>query len=99
MLGFLVVLGILLRLLLQVLEVDPTLPRPITVRIFKRVSERGPLHLARFVMTPREGGRMDESGTLDQLFLSQVRFGFPELSPSGHLKPKDRQRLHHCLSQ
>ena len=83
----------------KILEIDPTLPRPVTVRIHRRQSELGPLHLTSFAMTPTEGDWTDESGSMDQLFVSQIRFSFKELTASGRLKKRDRLRLYQCLSQ
>ena len=82
----------------KVVELDPTLPRPLTVHVYDPLRSRGGLPSARFVARRLEAGVREISGIHDQLFLAQIRFGFEALTEEGYLKKRDRERLKKCLS-
>ena len=81
----------------KVVEVDPTLPRPITVHIYDPAAS-DKLHLARFSARRPEAGAREVSGIHDQLFLAEVRFGFDTLTPAGYLKKVVREQLRKRLT-
>ena len=82
----------------KVVELDPTLPRPLTVQVFDPLPSKGGLPSARFVARRPETDGREVSGIHEQLFLAQVRFGFEALTAEGYLRRKDRNRLRKCLT-
>jgi hypothetical protein len=82
----------------KVVELDPTLPRPLTVHVYDPQPSKGGLQSARFEARRPEAGAREVSGIHDQLFLAQIRFGFEALTAEGYLRKKDRKRLKKCLS-
>ena len=83
----------------QVVELDPTLPRPLTVLVYDPVDTTGSPLTTRYEPRKPESGVREESGIYDQMFLSQVRFGFESLTTEGLLRKQDRERLQRCLSR
>ena len=82
----------------KVSEIDPTLPRPVTVVIYDPQPSSADLTGARFEPRRIEENSREVSGVHDQLFLSQVRFGFQSLTAGGFLRKQDKKRLKKCLS-
>ena len=76
---------------------DPTLPRPITIRVFVPKGETTSLPRARFVPKPPAEDARDDVGCFMQLHLTQVRSSFPALTPSGMLPTKAHKHLETCL--
>ena len=83
----------------QVSGLDPTLAKPITVRIFEPKSGAGALHLASFKPRPPVEGSNDEVGCYDHLFMTQVRLGFTALLDSGKMSVPAQKRLRACLKR
>ena len=81
----------------QVTGLDPTVARPVTVRVFEPRSGAGALHLARFRPRPPAEGVHDEVGCHDQLYLTQVRFGFEALTNGDRMPSSAQKRLRACL--
>ena len=81
----------------QVTGLDPTLPRPVTVRIFVPKTGAATLPMATFRPKPPADDSGDEVGCYQQLHLSQIRSSFPSLSPSGKLTAGARRHLEACL--
>ena len=82
----------------RVVELDPTLPRPLTVHVYDPQTTKGGLPAARFQARRPEAGVREVSGIHDQLFLAQIRFGFDSLTAEGFLRKGDRTRLKKCLT-
>ena len=81
----------------QVTGLDPTLPRPVTVRVFVPKVGAAALPLATFRPQPPADDARDEVGCFQQLHLSQIRSSFPALTPSGQLPSSARRHLQACL--
>ena len=81
----------------QVTGLDPTLPRPITVREFVPKQGAPSLPQASFRPRPPAEGALDEVGCFRQLHLSQVRSTFPSLLKNGTLPKDARRHLAACL--
>ena len=81
----------------QVTGLDPTLPRPVTVRIFEPRGGATSLVMAKFKPKPPADEDRDQVGCFQQLHLSQVRLSFPALSPDGGLPPRAKAGLKACL--
>ena len=81
----------------QVTGLDPTLPRPVTIRMFSPRRGASSLPLATFRPKPPADDSGDEVGCYQQLHLSQIRSSFPALTPSGKLPSKARRQLKAAL--
>ena len=77
-----------------VTAVDPTLPKPVTVRFLEPSTGARRLSLASFRLVPVEE---DGVGSHEQIALAQIRLYFPALLPSGKLPLKTRRELDHTL--
>ena len=77
-----------------VTAIDPTLPRPVTVRYLEPSAGARSLSLASF--RPVQADE-DGVGSHTQLTLSQIQFGFAKLLSSGKLPLKARQQLDRAL--
>ena len=77
----------------QVTGLDPTLPRPVTVRVFE--PRRGASSLATAVYRPKppDDDSGDQVGCRQQLHLMQVRMSFPALLADGRLPSQARRQL------
>ena len=82
----------------KVSEMDPTLSRPVTVMIYDPQPSSADLTVTRFEPRRTEESSREVSGIHDQLFLSQVRFGFQSLTAGGFLRKQGKTRLKKCLS-
>ena len=78
----------------KVVAVDPTLPRPVTVRLFEPSTGARKLSLAVFRPVPIED---DGVGGHVQLHLFQIRFGFEALLGTGKLPVVIRHKLDKSL--
>ena len=74
----------------KVVAVDPTLPRPVTVRLFEPSTGARRLSLTVFRPVPVDD---DGVGGHTQLHLFQIRFGFQALLGSGKLSVTVRHQL------
>lgn len=83
----------------QVTGLDPTLPKPVTVRVFEPKEGAGALANAVFRPKPPKDDDRDKVGCFQQLHLSQVRSSFPALTTSGRLPSKAKRHLQACLRQ
>ena len=81
----------------QVVSLDPTTARPVTVRVFVPRSGDKSLPLAAYKPKPQGDEDRDASGCFDSLHLSQIRFGFKSLSGNGKLSAAAKKRLRSCL--
>ena len=74
---------------------DPSVPRPIVVQLFRPQSNADSLSRARF-----RGALDDQTGEpiLCHLTLHQIQLRFPMLTTRGFLPSKDRRRLLNHLS-
>ena len=81
----------------QVTGLDPTLPRPVTVRVFVPKAGAPSLSQAVFRPIPPAEDTEDEVGCFQHLHLSQVRASFPALTPTGRLTAPARRFLQACL--
>ena len=77
-----------------VTAMDPTLPRPVTVQYLEPSAGARRLSLATFLPVR---STEDGVGSHEQLTLSQIRFGFPALLPSGKLPLEVRRQLDRSL--
>ena len=77
--------------------VDPTLAKPVTVRVFVPKNDAVSLPQASFRPKPTEDGDREGSGGYDNVHLTQIRFGFAELTRAGRLPLKAKKRLQSCL--
>ena len=78
----------------QVLSVDPTVPRPLLVKIYS--PQASAVSLARV----KYKAVLDEEGEpqVQQITVHQVRIRFKELSKRGFLPAKTRGQLRRCLN-
>ena len=83
----------------QVTGLDPTLPRPVTIRLFVPKAGAASLPLATFRPKPPVDDSGDEVGCHHQLHLSQIRSSFQALTPTGKLPAQARRHLQACLRQ
>ena len=81
----------------QVTGIDPTMVKPITVRVFEPKSGAKALHLTSFRPRPPMEGNNDDVGCHDQLFLMQIRLGFDQLTGAGKMPAAAQKRLQACL--
>ena len=79
----------------QVTGLDPTLPKSVTVRVFK--PRGGSTSLATAAYRPQPPTEDSQVGCFRQLHLSQVRSSFPALLSSGKLPSAARRHLQTCL--
>ena len=77
----------------QVTGLDPTLPRPITVRLFEPRGGAASLAKASFRPTPPADDSGDQVGCMHELHLMQVRTTFPHLLADGRLPAEARRHL------
>ena len=81
----------------QVTGLDPTLSRPVTIRVFEPRTGAKSLSTASFRPRPPADDSRDEVGCYQQLHLSQIRSSFPALTRQGRLPYKARRHLEACL--
>ena len=79
----------------QVVSVDPSVPRPIVVHLFRPQSNANGIARARFqaAIEPQTGEPL-----LCHLTLHQIQLRFPSLTSRGYLAPRDRSRLLSLIS-
>ena len=83
----------------QVTGLDPTLSRPVTVRVFEPKGGSLSLVHASFLPRPPAEDDKDKVGCFQQLHLSQIRSSFSALTKKGKLPPRARAHLQACLRQ
>ena len=83
----------------KVVSLDPTTARPVTVRVFVPRSGAGSLPLAACKPKPQRDEDREGSGCFDHLHLSQIRFGFPDLTGAGKLPASAQKRLRYCMQR
>ena len=81
----------------QVVSLDPTTARPVTVRIYVPRAGNNSLPLAAYKPKPQGDEDREASGCFDSLHLSQIRFGFKSLTGGGKLPVSAKKRLRSCL--
>ena len=81
----------------QVTGLDPTLPRPVTIRVFVPKVGAASLPMTVFRPKPPTDDSGDDVGCFQQLHLSQIRSSFPALTSGGRLPAKARKHLLFCL--
>ena len=78
----------------QVLSVDPTVPRPLVVKVFAPARYAESLERAKYEVTMEEDGEPQ----VRHITLHQVRINFAALSKRGFLPAKVRGLLRRCLT-